>query len=74
MSREVDRITVYRDDPVWEPVLAGRLKWFMISTDHLTRLHVATYDVIGEHVGVEDVRRHAKEVEKMHPGCVLVHL
>lgn len=66
-------IHVYNEAPMWAALEAGR-KWFMASLDDLARLHVASYEVSGESVDVVDVRRHAVEVRKMHPGCVLVHL
>lgn len=63
----VNTIDVYRDDPMW----GNGKRWFQHPADKLADLHVASYEVRGY---IEDVRAAAREVAKMHPNCILVHI
>lgn len=69
-TAELDTITVYQDDPVW----SKHERWFQVPRADLQRLYVGTYEIHGDCVQVEDVRRHAVEVAALHPGCILIHI
>lgn len=71
---EVSTIQVYREDPAWGALEAAGKRWFQMARQELDRLWVTTYEVHGDCVTVEDIRRHAKEVRTLHPDCVLIHL
>ena len=69
-------IDVYDDDPIWQTLSGGFAgkRWFQLPSADLDRLYVTSYEVRGETVDVSDVRRHAAEVRKLHPACVLIHI
>jgi hypothetical protein len=74
---EQPTITVYKDDPAWTALEKAGKRWFQMNPADLDRLYVQTYEIHhseGWAVEIEDIRRHAEEVRKLHPGCVLVHL
>ena len=72
---QTSSIQVYKNDPVWDRVVpSGPLRWFQLPDCDLNRLHVATYEVRGEHVDASDVQRHAQELRALYPDCVLVHI
>lgn len=67
---QTDHIDVYNESPAWDSVD----RWWKLPAHVLEELFVARYVITGESVDIEDVRRHAREVAKLHPGCVLVHI